>query len=232
MANTIANCEDIVMISHGPPELRAWLDTLKLLPKRRESYEKSVELLLTRLSRGDTDVVTLNREMDQLMGTALFARLAPFLATPRVSDPYKYIYAANMFIKMHFDERDIAVEIITSFRDWKNRAVESSFLNPVTKRLESGTYSLERARTIYFTFRPDGSLDVSLSRTIELFTTPIRISKKKVIPFPVERVRQCPSCKDVYWASRTDAGTCGKKTCREKQSKSKNKKDGKKYGDL
>jgi len=225
LTNTLVYSDEIVKISEGPSDLRRWFDRLNQLHKDAPRFEAEVTQMLERYVGNIPD--------DPEERSAVFEQIQ--IEFKRIIGPkmdmdftikWLGLPTAREFVRALYVEKEILEEIIRAFSAWKEK---------VRRGFRGHDHFYLKTLPIGISFNADTSIEVVGMRTLTLLTTPIRIAKKKTIPFPIERVRICPICKEFHWARRLDAETCGKDTCANtlgNKKRSQSKKRGIKNGDI
>jgi hypothetical protein len=201
--NTIAEKPEIVKISKGPSEIREWIRLMNLLPKDKNAYQDAVKELSVLFNKAPLENIdTCNRRFRGFIGSELADKLS--------LEKFGFLNA-HMAIDRLYSDKATLLAIIFAFRQWDVDYNRQVLLAP--------TFGLPDA-PLAISFNADTSINIPI---LECLAKTFRVERKGTMRVPIERIRQCPECQNIYWASRLDAETCGTPACAEKHSRKKEK---------
>lgn len=185
------NNTDIDKISEGSPELNKLIEKINLLPKDWQKFELDSGKLI---KQWEAEIREAGAK-DEILPPDFFSNyakkfhnlIAPKLAEKMNRKPEeKGLVNAQRELRVLYEQNLALRNIINIFQQFKeyNNPEQSFMLN---KPLQT------------IVFNPDTTLNLIGSEVIEIL-------KRNNIP--IERVRICPICQDIFWAKRSESPAC------------------------
>jgi len=208
-------------ISECPKELEDLIDSVNLVPGDLEKFESD---LLELSKQFNTELYGKDNPTKTRMAKLLseYGKKIRNLISPELEKRIKYTVEQNGFENVVFqlrrlvNERIMFRDIIQAFRMWDidyNRqpyGIDAELFKLFTKDFDydrqlvlKPTFNFSKALSA-FSFNQDTSIELLSFRVLEILT------RDKI---PIERLRICPICKDIFWAKRIEAKTCSKRRC-------------------
>lgn len=178
-------------ISICPPELKELIEPLNLLPPDLNQFEDYLLKLSLEFNAECFENSESSFDLMDIYAEKICGLIHPELVN-RINEFKKGDFInGKCQLERLINEKITLITVIQAFKAFK------SFNNP------SQTFGFKKSIAV-FSFYKDSTIQLSSFRVIEVLT------RNKI---PIERVKICPICNEIFWAKRIEAQPCSKKRC-------------------
>lgn len=199
-------------LSECPKDLNELIKVINLLPKNLSEFIKKKGILESEF-RDEAQQVYAGIKSDRSLTDNPFLLFDTLALQAKYRDKLGALLSAEFIRAINFgiepfsfqnatfsltiliNEKMTLLHIIESFNIWDidfNRQLD-----------HKPDFNFDKAIAAY-SFNEDTSLQFTSFKIIDILT------KHKI---PIERVRKCPICNNIFWAKKLNAETCGEKKC-------------------
>lgn len=180
-------------------------ESVSICPNELKCLMKSVNFLPNDLKRFENDLMDLSLQFnDEFYGakapleTIILGLLQKYcekirsMVSPQMDAKISELLERNDFQNVLFQLHRLINEKITLKTVIQAFETSKEYNNP------NQTFVFDKSIAA-FSFSEDSSLEIASFRVIEILT------RKKL---PIDRIRICPVCKNIFWAKRTESPAC------------------------